>query len=67
MNKKIILILIILLLIFKKFYKKENIINAGVAKTSKEIQQGLMFIKEPLPENEGMIFYFQLKIIIYFG
>jgi len=61
MNKKIILILIILLLIFKKFYKKENIINARVAKTSKEIQQGLMFIKEPLPENEGMIFLLPIK------
>ena len=55
MDKKIILIFIILFL-FLKNNRKEHFINARIAKTNQEIQQGLMFIKEPLPENEGMIF-----------
>ena len=55
MDKKIILIFIILFL-FLKNNRKEHFINARIAKTSQEIQQGLMFIKEQLPENEGMIF-----------
>ena len=37
------------------------IINAKVAKTSDEISKGLMFIKEPLPKNEGMIFLMPFK------
>lgn len=55
MDKKIILIFIILFL-FLKNNRKEHFINARIAKTSQEIQQGLMNIKESLPENEGMIF-----------
>ena len=55
MDKKIILIFIILFL-FLKNNKTEHFINARIAKTNQEIRQGLMNIKESLPENEGMIF-----------
>ena len=33
----------------------------GQEKTNQEIQQGLMYIKKPLPENEGMIFLLPFK------
>ena len=55
MDKKIILIFIIVFLLLRN-NKTEHFINARIAKTSQEIRQGLMNIKEPLPENEGMIF-----------
>ena len=56
MDKKIILIFIILFFLLK-INKKEHFINARIAKTNQEIQKGLMYIKEPLPKNEGMIFF----------
>jgi uncharacterized protein len=57
MNKKLILVIIIIILLLSKNNSKEKFINARIAKTSQEIQKGLMYIKEPLPENEGMIFF----------
>ena len=61
MNKKFIIIILLLIIIF--FRKKKLIIKARIAKTSQEIRQGLMFIKEPLPKNEGMIFLMPYKRI----
>lgn len=63
MDKKIILIFIIFIILFflLKINKKEHFINARIAKTNQEIQKGLMYIKEPLPKNEGMIFLLPFK------
>ena len=51
----ILISIIIICYILKNFYLfSENIIsvNAIIASTSKEIEQGLMFRKKPLSKNE---------------
>ena len=65
---KLILILLLLLILFKKIYDvyinlKESyknifIYNAKVVNTNKTRQNGLMNRKNPLNENEGMLFDF---------
>ena len=61
MDKIFIIIIIVLVLFLIIFRKNEITVKARVAKTNSEIQNGLMYIKKPLPENEGMIFLMSFK------
>lgn len=61
MDKIFIIIIIVLVLLLIIFRKNEIIVKARTAKTNVEIQKGLMYIKKPLPENEGMIFLMSFK------
>jgi len=56
-----IFILVIIILVLFLFRKNTITVKARVAKTSDEIRKGLMFIKKPLPKNEGMIFLMPFK------
>jgi len=54
----LIIIGLILLILIYKVPEKENYVNALVAKHPIDIQRGLMYLKKPLPENNGMLFDF---------
>ena len=57
---KWIFLFIFVILVFINI-KKEILVKTKVAKTSKELEKGLMYIKKPLPKNEGMIFLMPYK------
>ena len=62
MDKNIILVFILLFL-FLKNNTTEHFINVRIAKTRKERDQGLMYVKEPLAKNEGMMFLMPYRSI----
>ena len=54
MSKWIYLFLFVFLVFIN--IKEEVLVKTRVAKTNKELERGLMYIKKPLPKNEGMLF-----------
>ena len=62
---EIILILIIVIYIIYKYFSTETRVHkiyGKVAKNNKELQKGLMFRREKLKNNEGMLFPMTYKI-----
>ena len=62
---EIILILIIVIYIIYKYFSTETRVHkiyGKVAKNNKELQKGLMFRKDKLKNNEGMLFPMTYKI-----
>lgn len=62
-----IFILVIIFLLFSNTRKetfssiRNHQVIAKFAKTNSQIKKGLMFVKKPLPVNEGMLFFMKRK------
>jgi len=57
-NLLIIVLAVTLLLFICREPERESFINAKVVNQPADIQKGLMYIKNPLPDNTGMLFDF---------